>query len=139
MKHFLSIALMFSCALSYGQAKKKPQQAKPAAGAAPEFVTKVENINEYKLKNGLDVLLIPDATQNNVLVNIVYNVGSRHEGYGVSQRKRKRVEEVFGWIKTIALQRKTRFRGLERVGWMFTFAAAAYNLVRMRNLQLSIT
>src|SRR5438128_2205550 len=64
---------------------------------------------------------------------------TRHQGYGVSQRKRKRVEEVFGWIKTIALQRKTRFRGLERVGWMFTFAAAAYNLVRMRNLQLSIT
>jgi IS5 family transposase len=60
---------------------------------------------------------------------------TRHEGYGVSQRKRKRVEEVFGWMKTVALQRKTRFRGLERVGWMFTFAAAAYNLVRMRNLQ----
>ena len=53
----------------------------------------------------------------------------------VSQRKRKRVEEVFGWMKTVALQRKTRFRGLDRVGWMFTFAAAAYNLVRMRNLQ----
>jgi transposase len=58
----------------------------------------------------------------------------RHEGYAVSQRKRKRVEEVFGWMKTIALQRKTRFRGPDRVGWMFTFAAAAYNLVRMRNL-----
>jgi transposase len=60
---------------------------------------------------------------------------TRHEGYAVSQRKRKRVEEVFGWMKTVALQRKTRFRGLDRVGWMFTFAAAAYNLVRMRNLQ----
>ena len=48
------------------------------------------------------------------------------------------MEEVFGWIKTIALQRKTRFRGLERVGWMFTFAAAAYNLVRMRKLQTVI-
>jgi transposase len=59
---------------------------------------------------------------------------TRHEGYAVSQRKRKRVEEVFGWMKTIALQRKTRFRGPDRVGWMFTFAAAAYNLVRMRNL-----
>jgi transposase len=55
-------------------------------------------------------------------------------GYAVSQRKRKRVEEVFGWMKTIALQRKTRFRGPDRVGWMFTFAAAAYNLIRMRNL-----
>lgn len=60
---------------------------------------------------------------------------TRHEGYALSQRKRKRVEEVFGWIKTVALQRKTRFRGIERVGWMFTLAAAAYNLVRMRNLQ----
>jgi transposase len=60
---------------------------------------------------------------------------TRHDGYAVSQRKRKRVEEVFGWMKTVALQRKTRFRGLDRVGWMFTFAAAAYNLVRMRNLQ----
>ena len=59
---------------------------------------------------------------------------TRHEGYAMSQRKRKRVEEVFGWLKTIALQRKTRFRGPDRVGWMFTFAAAAYNLVRMRNL-----
>jgi hypothetical protein len=59
---------------------------------------------------------------------------TRREGYAVSQRKRKRVEEVFGWMKTIALQRKTRFRGPDRVGWMFTFAAAAYNLVRMRNL-----
>jgi transposase len=59
----------------------------------------------------------------------------RHGGYAVSQRKRKRVEEVFGWMKTIALQRKTRFRGPDRVGWMFTLAAAAYNLIRMRNLQ----
>jgi len=59
---------------------------------------------------------------------------TRHEGYELSQRKRKRVEEVFGWFKTVALQRKTRFRGKDRVGWMFTLAAAAYNLVRMRNL-----
>jgi transposase len=60
---------------------------------------------------------------------------TRDEGYAVSQRKRKRVEEVFGWIKTVALQRMTRFRGTDRVGGMFTFAAAAYNLVRIRNLQ----
>jgi hypothetical protein len=59
---------------------------------------------------------------------------TRHAGYGISQRKRKRVEEIFGWFKTVALMRKTRFRGLARVGWMFTWAAAAYNLVRMRKL-----
>ena len=64
---------------------------------------------------------------------------TRHEGYAISQRKRKRVEEIFGWIKTIAGLRKTRHRGKARVGWMFTFAAAAYNLVRMRNLAQAAT
>jgi hypothetical protein len=61
---------------------------------------------------------------------------THHDGYAVSQKKRKRVEEVFGWMKAVAQQRKTRFRGLQRVGWMFAFTAAAYNLVRMRNLSV---
>jgi transposase len=59
---------------------------------------------------------------------------TRHEGYRVSQQRRKIVEEVFGWMKTVGGQRKTKYRGLWRVGWIFTFAAAAYNLVRMRTL-----
>jgi hypothetical protein len=59
---------------------------------------------------------------------------TRHAGYPISQRKRKRVEEIFGWIKTVGLSRKTRHRGTARVGWMFTFGVAVYNLVRMRNL-----
>jgi hypothetical protein len=59
---------------------------------------------------------------------------TRHDGYKVSQRKRKRIEEVFGWIKTAGMLRKTRHRGIFKVGWVFTFTAAAYNLVRMRNL-----
>ncbi len=59
---------------------------------------------------------------------------TRHGGYGVSQRVRKRIEEAFGWIKTVAGQEKTRFRGVGRVGWAFTFAAAAYNLVRLPKL-----
>jgi transposase len=59
---------------------------------------------------------------------------TRHPGYKVSQVKRKRIEEVFGWLKTVGMLRKTRHRGVHKVGWVFTFAAAAYNLVRMRNL-----
>ena len=59
---------------------------------------------------------------------------TRHDGYEISRRKRKRIEEVFGWMKTVGELRKTRHRGLERVGWIFKFTAAAYNLVRMRNL-----
>jgi transposase len=59
---------------------------------------------------------------------------TRHAGYQVSQKKRKRIEEVFGWLKTVGMLRKTRHRGIHKVGWVFTFAAAAYNLVRMRSL-----
>ncbi|HWR50071.1 MAG TPA: IS5 family transposase [Bryobacteraceae bacterium] len=61
---------------------------------------------------------------------------TRHGGYAVSLRKRKRIEEVFGWMKTVAGMRKVRHRGLEKVAWMFTFAAAAYNMVRLRNLRV---
>ncbi|MCC9041884.1 insulinase family protein [Myroides sp. M-43] len=68
----LMFALTISAAdYAYAQQKEKPT-----------FVTSVEDIKEYKLSNGLKVLLLPDATQNNVIVNIVYNVGSKHEGYG---------------------------------------------------------
>jgi hypothetical protein len=59
---------------------------------------------------------------------------TRHAGYKVSQQKRKRVEEIFGWMKTVGMLRKTRHKGLRRVGWVFTFVASAYNLVRVRNL-----
>lgn len=59
---------------------------------------------------------------------------TRHAGYATSLRIRKRIEEVFGWMKTVGVLRKTRHRGTERVGWMFTFVAAAYNLVRLPKL-----
>ena len=59
---------------------------------------------------------------------------TRHAGYAISQRIRKRIEEAFGWIKTIAGQEKTKFKWRERVGWAFAFAAAAYNLARLPKL-----
>ena len=59
---------------------------------------------------------------------------THHPGYGVSQRVRKRIEEVFGWMKTVGLLRKLRHRGVARVNGIFVFTAAAYNLVRMRTL-----
>jgi transposase len=63
---------------------------------------------------------------------------TRHAGYAVSQQKRKRVEEIFGWLKTVAMLRKTRHKGLLKVGWVFAFSAAAYNLVRIRNLATAL-
>jgi len=59
---------------------------------------------------------------------------TRHEGYAVSQKKRKRVEEIFGWMKTVAWLRKAKYKGEEKIDWLFTLSAAAYNMVRMRNL-----
>ena len=59
---------------------------------------------------------------------------TRHAGYRASQKVRKRVEEVFGWMKTVGGLRRTRYRGVERTGLAGYFVATAYNLVRMANL-----
>ena len=60
--------------------------------------------------------------------SIVDKQTTRHPGYLISQQKRKRIEEIFGWLKTVAGLRKIRHRGEARVGWMSRFALAAYNL-----------
>jgi len=84
---------------------------------------------------------IQELREHRVTPHIAQKAGSiidarttRHPGYAISQQKRKRIEEIFGWLKTVGGLRKTRHRGVARVGWMFTFALAAYNLVRMRKL-----
>jgi transposase len=77
----------------------------------------------------------PHVAQNNSKrASAIDGRTTRHAGYQVSQQKRKLVEEIFGWLKTVGLLRKTRHRGARRVAWIFTFAAAVYNLVRIRNL-----
>jgi len=88
---------------------------------------------------------VAECRQMNVTPHVAQNMAraggsaidartTRHTGYAVSQKKRKRIEECFGWMKDIALLRKLKHRGLFKVAWIFTFAAAAYNLVRMRKL-----
>jgi transposase len=88
---------------------------------------------------------VAECRHMNVTPHVAQNTGrrggsavdartTRHSGYAVSQKKRKRIEECFGWLKDIALLRKLKHRGLFKVAWIFTFAAAAYNLVRMRKL-----
>jgi transposase len=64
---------------------------------------------------------------------------TRHPGYAMSQRKRKLVEQAFGWMKTVGGLRKLRHRGGRLVTWIFTFTAAAYNIVRMRRLMAEAT
>jgi len=60
---------------------------------------------------------------------------TRHEAYEISQRKRKRVEEIFGWAKTVGLIRKAMLRGRANIEWLFTMSIAVFNLVRMRNME----
>ena len=96
----------------------------------------------YDTRDFVDTLrslnVTPHVAQNNTnRRSAIDGRTTRHAGYAVSQIKRKRVEEIFGWLKTVGLMRKTRHRGTQRVGWMFTFSLAAYNLVRIRNLVLA--
>src|SRR5580692_5987449 len=79
MKH-LTITCLFLALLPIAFSQPKNSQAAPAS--TPEFVTSVEGVKEYRLSNGLQVLLVADPAQTNVVVNVVYRVGSRHEGYG---------------------------------------------------------
>jgi transposase len=60
---------------------------------------------------------------------------TRHPGYAISQQKRKRVEQSFGWMKVVGLLKKVKLRGLRNVSWWFTFVGAAYNLIRLRRLR----
>lgn len=87
---------------------------------------------------------VADLRERNVTPHVAQNTSNRrsaidgrttrHAGYEVSQRKRKLIEQGYGWQKTVGLMGKLRHRGLERVGWMYTFTCAAFNLVRMRTL-----
>ena len=87
---------------------------------------------------------VAELREVNVTPHLAQNTGrrrsaidgrtTRHAGYAVSQRIRKRIEEAFGWAKTVAGLRKARHRGLPKVGWQFTLAMAAYNLVRLPKL-----
>jgi hypothetical protein len=89
-----------------------------------EFVAELRALN-----------VMPHVAQNTAnLRSAINGRTTRHPGYVVSERLRKRIEEVFGWTKTAAGFRKTRHRGLTRVGWMFTLTATAYNLVRLPKL-----
>jgi transposase len=82
----------------------------------------------------------PHVAQNNTKrSSAIDSRTTRHPGYDISQRKRKIVEEVFGWMKTIGLLRKTRHKGVERGKWMFTFTNAVYNLIRIKNLGVMAT
>ena len=81
-----------------------------------------------------DINVTPHIAQNTTRRSAIDRRATRHSGYEISQRIRKRVEEGFGWMKTIGGIGRMKYRGRERVAWTFTLAAAAYNLIRMPKL-----
>lgn len=90
----------------------------------PELVRELRGMN-----------ITPHVAQNNTNPSSAIDQRTtRHAGYEVSQRKRKRVEQSFGWMKMVGMLRKVKLRGIDKVGWLFTFTGAAYNLCRLRNL-----
>jgi IS5 family transposase len=92
-----------------------------------------KNFDAHALVQALRVLLItPHVAQKTH--SAIDGRTTRHAGYAVSQQKRKLVEQVFGWMKTVGGLRKLRHRGGMLIDWIVTFAAAAYNLIRMRTL-----
>ena len=124
----------------------------PATGtaerdAALEMVVDIPNLGRVTLggdKNYDTADMVEALRELNITPHVAQNDTNRrsaidarttrHPGYAISQQKRKRVEEIFGWLKTVGGLGKLRHRGIERVEWIFTFAVAAYNLVRLRNL-----
>jgi transposase len=110
----------------------EPRADRPTAitlGADKAYDTQ-DFVNELRSMNAT-----PHVAQNmSGRASAIDGRTTRHAGYAVSQRIRKRIEEAFGWIKTVAGQARTKFRGRERVGWAFAFAAAAYNLARLPKL-----
>jgi len=105
-------------------------------GTKPVTLGADKNYDTRELVHDLRHMAVtPHVAQNDTCrASAIDGRTTRYVGYTLSQKKRKRVEEVFGWMKTVALVRKVRHRGLQRVAWMFTWAAAAYNLMRIRNL-----
>jgi hypothetical protein len=79
---------------------------------------------------------MPHVTQNLTRVggSAIDARTTRHAGYAMSQHARPRIEPAFGWLKTIAWMRKVKLRGLAKVDWLFVFASAAFNLIRLPKL-----
>lgn len=111
-------------------AEKLPGVKRVTLGADKNYDTK-EFVGELRRMN-----ITPHVAQNNRnRASAIDQRTTQYAGYEISQRKRKRVEESFGWMKIIGMLKKVKLRGLEKVGWLFTFVGAAYNLYRLQRLR----
>ena len=108
------------------RSRSAPTRAEPAFGFDPGDTS--DFVNELRSMN------VRPHVARRLRGSAIDRRTTRHHGYGTSQRIRKRIEEAFGWMKTLGGMRRPMRRGTERFGWSFTFAAAGYNLVRLPKL-----
>jgi transposase len=136
-RHGLLVDTMVTLADGTAERDAAVLMASQIAGVKQVTLGGDKNYDTQELVRGLrEMKVTPHVAQNNTnRRSAIDKRTTEHAGYAISQKKRKRIEESFGWMKTIGMLKKVKLRGLEKVSWLFTFVAAVYNLYRLQRLQ----
>ena len=140
-RHGLLVDTMVTIADGTAERDAAVLMASQIAGVKQVTLGGDKNYDTQELVRDLrEMKVTPHVAQNNTnRRSAVDGRTTQHPGYAISQKKRKRIEESFGWMKTIGMLKKVKLRGLEKVSWLFTFVAAVYNLYRLQRLQAQAT
>ena len=140
-RHGLLVDTMVTLADGTAERDAALLMASQIPGVKPVTLGGDKNYDTQELVRDLrEMKVTPHVAQNNTnRRSAIDRRTTEHPGYAISQKKRKRVEEIFGWMKTIGMLKKVKLRGLEKVSWLFTFVAAVYNLYRLQRLEAQAT
>jgi transposase len=140
-RHGLLVDTMVTIADGTAERDAAVLMASQIAGVKQVTLGGDKNYDTQELVRDLrEMKVTPHVAQNNTnRRSAVDGRTTQHPGYAISQKKRKRIEESFGWMKTIGMLKKVKLRGLEKVSWLFTFVAAVYNLYRLQRLEAQAT
>jgi transposase len=140
-RHGLLVGTMVTLADGTAERDAAVLMASQISGVKQVTLGGDKNYDTQELVRDLrEMKVTPHVAQNNTNRRSAINGRTtQHAGYAISQKKRKRIEESFGWMKTIGMLKKVKLRGLEKVSWLFTFVAAVYNLYRLQRLEAQAT
>jgi IS5 family transposase len=136
-RHGLLVDTMVTLADGTAERDAALLMASQIPGVKPVTLGGDKNYDTQELVRNLrEMKVTPHVAQNNTnRRSAIDGRTTQHPGYAISQKKRKRIEESFGWMKTIGMLKKVKLRGLEKVSWLFTYVAAVYNLYRLQRLE----
>jgi transposase len=140
-RHGLLVDTMVTLADGTAERDAAVLMASQIAGVKQVTLGGDKNYDTQELVRDLrEMKVTPHVAQNDTNRRSAINGRTtQHPGYAISQKKRKQIEESFGWMKTIGMLKKVKLRGLEKVSWLFTFVAAVYNLYRLQRLEAQAT